>query len=139
MMMDDLEKLDATIRREVDRDDHREIEISLNEIYYSTITMKIYDDKIVLETPVLYIENPNSSKELFDKHKGNFEEVKEGKEYKYRKTLSRDTHQLRGYIKKIVKKSCIVGLNYELRYYHKYKSDDAADLLEKYGYPIEFD
>jgi molybdate transport system regulatory protein len=140
LTMDDvLDKLEATIRREEEHENHRLIEFSINEIYYSRITMRIYEDKIVLETPVLYIENPNASKELFDKHKGNFEEIKEEKEYKYAKTLSRDTHQLRGYIKKIVRKSCIVGLNYELRYYHKYNSDDAVDLLEKYDYPIEFD
>ncbi|RLG01908.1 hypothetical protein DRN58_00740 [Thermococci archaeon] len=134
-----LDKLGAKILRDESRGEYSLIEFSLNEIYYSRVKMLIYPNKIILESPVVYIENPNASKELFSKYKSNFEEVKTGREYKYKKTLPKDTHQLRGYIKKLVRSSCIVGLNYELRYYRKYKAREAAKLLEKYGYPIEFD
>ncbi|MEA1993575.1 MAG: hypothetical protein U9N35_04165, partial [Euryarchaeota archaeon] len=138
LMKEVLSKLDATVLKEEKGDEYTVLEFSLNDTQYDRITMKVYPNKIVLETPVVYIENPNSSKKLFEKHKGNFEEIKEGKEYRYGKTLPRDTHQLKGYIKKIVKMSCIVGLNYELRYYNEYKADKAVELLKKYNYPIEF-
>lgn len=138
-MKEILDALGATILRDESHKEYSLIEFSLDDMYYSRITMLIYPNKIVLESPVVYIKSPNASKELFNKYKSNFEEVKTGKEYKYKKTLSKDTHQLRGYIKKLVKISSIVGLNYELRYYNKYRAEEAARLLEKYGYPLEFD
>jgi len=138
-MKEILDKLGAKILMDESHGKYTLIEFSINEILYSRIRMYIYQDKIILETPVIYTESPNVSKELFDKYKNNFEEVKKEKEYKYSKTLPRDTHQLRGYIKKIVRNSCIVGLNYELRYYHNYPAKEAMRLLERYGYPVEFD
>ncbi len=134
----ELEELEVTVQKDECHEEYQLIEFSLSEVYYSSLRMMIYPDKIVLEGPVIYKEDSNASKGLFDKYSSNFDEIEREGKYRYGKTLPRDTHQLKGYLKKIAKNSSIVGLNYELRYYDKYKAGEAADLLEKYGYPVEF-